>query len=70
VLPAAACAAVAAAANRAFYSLLALRLGRVRALAGFLLHGVHYLAAAASVPIGVVAHLRRANAPKDLVQAV
>jgi GT2 family glycosyltransferase len=55
--------AVAAATNHSFYALLARRLGVRRALGGFLLHGAHYLSAAASVPVGVLAHLRRGRAP-------
>jgi hypothetical protein len=51
--------AAATAANHSFYALLARRLGIRGAIAGFLLHGAHYLAAAASVPVGVVIHMRR-----------
>lgn len=45
--------ATAAAANRSFYALLARRLGPRGAAAGFALHGVHYLAGVASVPLGI-----------------
>ncbi len=50
--------AAAAALNRSFYALLLRRLGVRGAAAGFALHGVHYAAAAASVPIGLVVHVR------------
>ena len=45
--------------NRDFYGLLARRQGRSRATAGVGLHAIHHLTAAAAVPAGVVAHLRR-----------
>ena len=45
--------------NRDFYELLTRRLGPVRAVASVGLHAIHHLTAAAAVPAGVVAHLRR-----------
>ena len=50
--------ATATAANAPFYALLARRMGPRGALAGIALHAVHYLSAAAAVPLGVVLHLR------------
>jgi GT2 family glycosyltransferase len=52
------CLATAAVANRSFYALLVRRLGVRGALAGFALHGVHYLAGAVSVPLGVAMSAR------------
>jgi glycosyltransferase involved in cell wall biosynthesis len=47
--------------NREFYELLARKQGRERAIAGVSLHAIHHLTAAAAVPAGVVAHLRRSG---------
>ena len=44
--------------NRAFYGLLARRLGVVPAAAGVVLHGLHHLVSVAAIPVGVVAGLR------------
>ena len=53
--------AVVATLNRRFYGLL-LRKGGVRlATAGMMLHAMHHLVAAAAVPFGMAAHLRRRN---------
>jgi hypothetical protein len=43
----------ATAANTRFYRLLARRMGPARAPAGVALHALHYLSAAAAVPLGV-----------------
>lgn len=53
------------AANAPFYGLLAQRGGPALALAGVPLHALHHLIAAASVPAGLIAHLRarRASGP-------
>ncbi len=45
--------------NRDFYGLLARRQGSHRAAIGVGLHAIHHLTAAAAVPAGVIAHLRR-----------
>ena len=45
--------------NRDFYTLLARRQGSHRAATGVGLHAIHHLTAAAAVPAGVIAHLRR-----------
>jgi GT2 family glycosyltransferase len=45
--------------NRSFYALLVRRRGAPEAAAGVLLHSLHHLTAAVSVPIGVVRHARR-----------
>ena len=45
--------------NRDFYGLLARKQGSGRAVASVGLHAIHHLTAAAAVPAGVVAHLRR-----------
>lgn len=45
--------------NRSFYSFLARRRGAREAVAGVGLHSLHHLTAAASVPAGIVRHLRR-----------
>jgi hypothetical protein len=50
--------AVSAGANLPFYVLLARRVGLTGAVAGVGLHGVHYLSAAAAIPLGTAAHLR------------
>jgi glycosyltransferase involved in cell wall biosynthesis len=47
--------------NGDFYGLLARRQGTKRAAAGVGLHAVHHVTAAAAVPAGVIAHLRRAR---------
>jgi glycosyltransferase involved in cell wall biosynthesis len=47
--------------NRSFYALLARRRGTAQAVAGVGLHAAHQLAAAAAVPLGVLAHLRAAR---------
>jgi len=47
--------------NRSFYALLARRQGTARAAAGVGLHAIHHLTAAAAVPAGVIAHLRRSR---------
>lgn len=43
--------------NHRFYALLARRQGPGGAAAGVVLHGLHHLAAAAAVPVGLLAHL-------------
>ena len=45
--------------NASFYALLLRRRGPVQASAGVVLHALHHLAGVASVPLGVVQHLRR-----------
>ena len=57
---------VATAANAGFYRLLAQRMGPARAPAGVALHALHYLSAAAAVPLGVAhyAHGRRLDRPE------
>ena len=45
--------------NRDFYELLDRRQGSHRAAIGVGLHAIHHLTAAAAIPAGVVAHLRR-----------
>jgi GT2 family glycosyltransferase len=52
---------VATAVNAPFYALLARRMTPAGALAGVGLHALHYLAAAAAVPVGVAVHLRDAR---------
>lgn len=49
--------------NRSFYRLLNDRKGGRHAALGFMLHGLHHLTAVASVPVGIVVHIRdrRAN---------
>ena len=54
--------AVAAGANQPFYALLHRRLGPRGAAAGIGLHGLHYLSAAASVPLGAATFVRRLRA--------
>jgi hypothetical protein len=49
---------VATAANLPFYALLARRMGPAGAVAGVGLHAVHYLSAAAAVPLGAAHHWR------------
>jgi glycosyl transferase family 2 len=44
--------------NRSFYGLLRNRHGDRHALLGFVLHGLHHLTAVASVPVGIVVHIR------------
>jgi GT2 family glycosyltransferase len=51
-------AATATAANAPFYRLLLRRMGPAGALAGVGLHAIHYLAAAAAIPLGALAYLR------------
>jgi GT2 family glycosyltransferase len=51
-------AAVATAANVDFYALLWRRTGPAGAAAGVGLHALHYLSAAAAVPLGALAYLR------------
>jgi glycosyltransferase involved in cell wall biosynthesis len=51
--------ALAAGANQPFYALLHRRLGARGAAAGIALHGLHYLSAAASVPVGAAVYARR-----------
>lgn len=60
-------AATATAANAPFYVLLARRLGPAGAVAGVGLHALHYLTAAASVPVGVVLYLRGTRRAEDYV---
>ena len=48
--------------NRSFYRLLRGRYGERHAVLGFVLHGVHHLTAVASVPVGIVVHLRERRA--------
>lgn len=57
----------AMAANARFYRLLAQRMGPARTPAGIALHALHYLSAAAAVPLGVVhyAHGRRLDRPEQ-----
>ncbi len=45
--------------NWSFYRLLLHRRGRLHAAVGVALHAVHHVSAAAAVPLGVLAHLRR-----------
>jgi hypothetical protein len=45
--------------NWSFYRLLLHRRGRLHAAVGVALHAVHHVCAAAAVPLGVLAHLRR-----------
>jgi hypothetical protein len=45
--------------NRDFYELLDRRQGHGRAIAGVGLHAIHHLTAAAAIPAGLAAHLRR-----------
>jgi hypothetical protein len=47
-----------AALNASFYALLARRRGPAAAVLGVGLHAIHHLTGAASVPAGIVAHLR------------
>lgn len=65
--PAAAAVSLATlvALNREFYGLLVRRQGAPRAATGVGLHAIHHLTAAAAVPAGVLAHLRRRRAPVD-----
>jgi GT2 family glycosyltransferase len=51
--------AVLPALNASFYALLLRRRGPAQASAGVVLHALHHLAGVASVPLGVVQHLRR-----------
>jgi len=44
--------------NRAFYALLLRRRGPLETAAGIVLHALHHLACAVSIPIGVFLHLR------------
>jgi GT2 family glycosyltransferase len=60
---AAAAGALAAAANADFYALLARRMGPAGAAAGVGLHALHYLCAAASVPVGAAIYLRGRPSP-------
>ena len=62
---------VATAANARFYLLLAQRMGPARAAAGVALHALHYLSAAAAVPLGVLhyAHARRLDRPAQAREA-
>ena len=53
-----AASAIATSANAPFYALLARRMTPAGAVAGIGLHALHYLAAAAAVPIGIAQHLR------------
>src|SRR3954453_15566891 len=45
--------------NASFYALLLRRRGLAQAGAGVVLHALHHLAGAASVPVGVARYLRR-----------
>lgn len=56
---------LATAANARFYRLLVRRMGPARAPAGVALHALHYLSAAAAVPLGIAhyAHGRRLDRP-------
>jgi GT2 family glycosyltransferase len=58
-LLAAGAASVLLAANREFYALLARRGGARLAVPGVGLHALHHAAAAAAVPVGALAYLRR-----------
>jgi Glycosyl transferase family 2 len=49
---------VATSVNAPFYALLARRMTPAGAVAGVGLHALHYLTAAAAVPLGIAAHLR------------
>jgi glycosyltransferase involved in cell wall biosynthesis len=50
--------------NRRFYALLLRRRGAREAALGFALHGVHHLAAAASVPAGVAVYVKGTGLPR------
>jgi hypothetical protein len=63
-------AATATAVNAPFYSLLLRRMGPAGALAGVGLHAVHYLAAAAAVPLGALLYLRGPRSAPDEEVAV
>jgi GT2 family glycosyltransferase len=60
-----AAAALATAANAPFYTLLARRMGPRGAIAGVGLHAVHYLAAAAAIPVGVLFYLRGTRSARE-----